>query len=96
MYIVDGVKGLFCKNENFAFFSFFSFLVKFFFTMPTSTEIPKEVIVHPLVLLSVVDHYNRVAQNTRKRVVGALLGQFSHDTVNVANSFAGKNSNFDY
>ena len=32
------------------------------------------VVVHPLVLLSVVDHYNRVARDTRKRVVGVLLG----------------------
>jgi 26S proteasome regulatory subunit N8 len=34
-----------------------------------------EVIVHPLVLLSVADHYNRVARGTRKRVIGILLGQ---------------------
>ena len=33
-----------------------------------------EVIIHPLVLLSVTDHYNRVAKDTRKRVVGVLLG----------------------
>ncbi|CAG8720904.1 611_t:CDS:2, partial [Cetraspora pellucida] len=46
------------------------------------------VIVHPLVLLSVVDHYNRVAKNTKKRVVGVLLGQNNGKTVNVANSFA--------
>ncbi|KAL1918958.1 uncharacterized protein VTP21DRAFT_2339 [Calcarisporiella thermophila] len=46
------------------------------------------VIVHPLVLLSVVDHYNRVARNTKKRVVGVLLGQAKGKTVNVANSFA--------
>jgi len=32
-----------------------------------------EVFVHPLVLLSVTDHYNRVAKDTRKRVVGVLL-----------------------
>ena len=48
----------------------------------------QNVIVHPLVLLSVVDHYNRQAQNTKKRVVGILLGQQLGDTVNVANSFA--------
>ena len=35
---------------------------------------PESVIVHPLVLLSVVDHFNRVAKNTKKRVVGVLLG----------------------
>ncbi|KAJ2793729.1 proteasome regulatory particle subunit [Coemansia helicoidea] len=48
----------------------------------------KKVIVHPLVLLSVVDHYNRVAKDTKKRVVGVLLGQVEGDVVNVANSFA--------
>ena len=33
--------------------------------------------VHPLVLLSIVDHYNRVNLKQRnKRVVGALLGIF--------------------
>ena len=47
------------------------------------------VIVHPLVLLSVVDHYNRVAKSTKKRVLGVLLGQNNNKTVNVANSFAG-------
>ncbi|KAI9293212.1 26S proteasome regulatory particle non-ATPase subunit8 [Neoconidiobolus thromboides FSU 785] len=53
-----------------------------------SAPTPTEVIVHPLVLLSVVDHYNRSAKNTRKRVVGILLGQFDGGQVNVANSFA--------
>src|SRR5579859_5393954 len=51
----------------------------------TSTQ----VIVHPLVLLSAVDHYNRAAKGTRKRVVGILLGQNNGSTINVANSFAG-------
>ncbi|KAJ1728690.1 proteasome regulatory particle subunit [Coemansia biformis] len=49
---------------------------------------PTKVIVHPLVLLSVVDHYNRVAKDSKKRVVGVLLGQVDGDSVNVANSFA--------
>ncbi|KAJ2411961.1 proteasome regulatory particle subunit [Coemansia sp. RSA 2530] len=49
---------------------------------------PTRVVVHPLVLLSVVDHYNRVAKNTKKRIVGVLLGQVEGNTVNVANSFA--------
>ncbi|KAJ1561649.1 proteasome regulatory particle subunit [Nowakowskiella sp. JEL0078] len=52
--------------------------------MPVST-IPTEVVIHPLVLLSVVDHYNRVARNTKKRVVGILLGQWQGGKVNVAN-----------
>jgi 26S proteasome regulatory subunit N8 len=55
---------------------------------------PQTVVVHPLVLLSVVDHYSRSAKNTRKRVLGILLGQHATKanqyTVNVANSFAGK------
>ena len=41
---------------------------------------PEEIIVHPIVLLSVVDHYNRVAKDTRKRVVGVLLGETSQGT----------------
>jgi 26S proteasome regulatory subunit N8 len=49
---------------------------------------PTSVSVHPLVLLSVVDHYHRVARNTTKRVVGVLLGQSSQGKVNVASSFA--------
>jgi len=53
-----------------------------------SSVMPTDVVVHPLVLLSVVDHYNRVARNTRKRVVGVLLGQNNGRRVNVANSFA--------
>ncbi|CAG8516067.1 11122_t:CDS:2 [Paraglomus brasilianum] len=58
--------------------------------MPTATPISQNtvVIVHPLVLLSVVDHYNRVAEKTTNRVVGVLLGQNNGKTVNVANSFA--------
>jgi 26S proteasome regulatory subunit N8 len=45
--------------------------------------------IHPLVLLSVADHYNRVAKDTRKRVVGVLLGSKSRNNiVDVTNSFA--------
>ena len=46
------------------------------------------VTVHPLVLLSVADSYNRSAAGTKKRVVGVILGQNNGKTVNVANSFA--------
>lgn len=49
---------------------------------------PHTVIVHPLVLLSTVDHYNRVAKDTRKRVVGVLLGETYQGRVDVTNSFA--------
>jgi hypothetical protein len=46
-------------------------------------------ILHPLCLLSVVDHYNRVAKDSKKRVVGALLGSREKDKqVDVCNSFA--------
>jgi hypothetical protein len=33
--------------------------------------------VHPLVLLSIVDNYNRVARDTNKRVVGGSAGMGS-------------------
>jgi 26S proteasome regulatory subunit N8 len=58
-------------------------------TAETLTLTSTQVIVHPLVLLSAVDHYNRAAKGTRKRVVGILLGQNNESTINVANSFAG-------
>ena len=48
-----------------------------------------QVIVHPLVLLSVVDHYNRVAKDTQKRVCGVLLGETHKGKVDVTNSYAG-------
>lgn len=54
------------------------------------------MIVHPLVLLSTVDHFNRVASATSKRVVGVLLGEIQRRktgevVVDVTNSYAGKN-----
>lgn len=48
----------------------------------------EKVIVHPLVLLSIVDHYNRAARDTKKRVVGVLLGTSFRGTVDVTNSYA--------
>nr|GMD87250.1 26S proteasome non-ATPase regulatory subunit 7 homolog A [Ipomoea batatas] len=50
----------------------------------------EKVIVHPLVLLSIVDHYNRAARDTKKRVVGVLLGTSFRGTVDVTNSYAGQ------
>lgn len=45
--------------------------------------------VHPLVLLSIVDHFNRVNLKQRnKRVVGALLGTVSDNVIEVVNSYA--------
>lgn len=48
----------------------------------------EKVIVHPIVLLSVVDHYNRVAKDTKKRVVGMLLGSTSKGVVDITNCYA--------
>ncbi|XP_019179482.1 PREDICTED: 26S proteasome non-ATPase regulatory subunit 7 homolog A-like [Ipomoea nil] len=48
----------------------------------------EKVVVHPLVLLSIVDHYNRAARDTKKRVVGVLLGTSFRGTVDVTNSYA--------
>jgi len=61
--------------------------------MSTQKNIPTKVIVHPLVLLSVVDHYNRVARDTKKRVVGVLLGEVRKSktgevTADVTNTYA--------
>ena len=47
-----------------------------------------QVVVHPTVLLSVCDHYNRVAKDTKKRVVGTLLGFYDNGKLEVTNSFA--------
>jgi hypothetical protein len=52
--------------------------------------VPDKVVLHPLVLLSVVDHYNRVAKDTKKRVIGVLLGETYKGQVDVTNSFAGE------
>ena len=54
----------------------------------TSASSGVEVAVHPLVLLSVADHYNRVAKDTKKRVVGVLLGTRTRNKVDACNSFA--------
>ena len=43
----------------------------------------KTATVHPLVLLNCVDHYNRVAKNTSKRVVGVLLGKNVNGDVDI-------------
>lgn len=50
---------------------------------------PEDAVVHPLVLLSIVDHYNRVAKGAKnRRVVGVLLGDNFKGKVDVSNSFA--------
>jgi len=53
---------------------------------------PKGVVVHPIVLLSAVDHFNRMSKiGNQKRVVGVLLGsRRKGGMVDIATSFAGK------
>lgn len=50
----------------------------------------ERVVVHPLVLLSVVDHFNRVHKTQKVgRVVGLLLGSVKFDkSIDIANCFA--------
>ena len=50
-------------------------------------------VIHPLVLLSVVDHHNRVAEGTQRRVIGVLLGSTSKDGVcDVVNCYASEST----
>lgn len=53
-----------------------------------SSFFPKEIAVHPVVLLSVVDHYNRIAKESSRRVIGVLLGDITENKINVTNSYA--------
>jgi hypothetical protein len=55
---------------------------------PVMQSVHSSVVVHPIVLLSAVDHYNRVAKNTKRRVVGMLLGQTVKGVTDVTNSYA--------
>jgi len=57
--------------------------------MPLRT--PSRVVVHPIVLLSVVDHFNRLSKiGNQRRVVGVLLGSWRKGgIVDIATSFAG-------
>lgn len=59
--------------------------------MPAADPPISKVIVHPLVLLSVVDHFNRMGKiGNQKRVVGILLGSWKGKGIlDVSNSFAG-------
>lgn len=57
-------------------------------TSNEATFLNKNVKVSPLVLLSVVDHYNRVAKDSKKRVVGVILGDNTSDEIKVTNSYA--------
>lgn len=57
---------------------------------PSDPSKISRVVVHPLVLLSVVDHFNRMGNiGNSKRVVGVLLGANRQGVLDVSNSFAG-------
>lgn len=58
--------------------------------MPSLEVVTNKVVVHPLVLLSVVDHFNRMGKiGNQKRVVGVLLGCWkAKGVLDVSNSFA--------
>ncbi|XP_017769880.1 PREDICTED: 26S proteasome non-ATPase regulatory subunit 7 [Nicrophorus vespilloides] len=58
--------------------------------MPSQEVTTSKVVVHPLVLLSVVDHFNRMGKiGNEKRVVGVLLGCWrAKGVLDVSNSFA--------
>lgn len=61
--------------------------------MPTQQTFDA-VVVHPLVLLSVVDHASRITKGAKKRVLGVLLGSevaspSGGHQLNITNSFAG-------
>ena len=49
---------------------------------------PQKIVVHPIVLLHAVDHYNRVAKDTKKRVVGILLGETRNGVIEATSSYA--------
>ena len=59
--------------------------------MPTTDPAKiSKVVVHPLVLLSVVDHFNRMGKvGNVKRTVGVLLGANRQGVLDVSNSYAG-------
>ncbi|XP_050425762.1 26S proteasome non-ATPase regulatory subunit 7 [Adelges cooleyi] len=58
--------------------------------MSTNESPISKVVVHPLVLLSVVDHFTRLGKiGNQKRVVGVLLGSWQQNKVlDISNSFA--------
>ena len=66
--------------------------------MPVPEIVATKVIVHPLVLLSVVDHFNRMGKTgNQKRVVGVLLGSWKGKGIlDVSNSFAGNYEHVNY
>lgn len=58
-------------------------------TLKNPKDVIEKVVVHPLVLLSVVDHFNRMSKiGNMRRVTGVLLGSIRNKVLDVANSFA--------
>jgi 26S proteasome regulatory subunit N8 len=55
--------------------------------LESKKENKRQVVIHPIVLLSVVDHYNRVAKGTTKRVIGTLLGEIYDTKLHITNCF---------
>lgn len=56
---------------------------------PTDPSKINKVVVHPLVLLSVVDHFNRMGKvGNVRRTVGVLLGANRQGILDVSNSYA--------
>jgi len=70
--------------------TFFKRQCRIFARMVVTEVVLDKVVVHPLVLLSVVDHFSRMGKiGNQKRVVGLLLGSWSSKGVlDIANSFA--------
>ena len=56
-----------------------------------TANFPTHAIVHPIVLLSVVDHFHRF-KDANKRVVGVLLGSMERGVVDITNCYASMNS----
>ncbi|KAL2652542.1 hypothetical protein R1flu_020670 [Riccia fluitans] len=57
-------------------------------TSQGASQVIEKVVVHPLVLLSIVDNYTRCAKDSRKRVIGVLLGAVHRGRVDITNSYA--------
>ncbi len=50
---------------------------------------PLAVKVHPIALLSIVDHHERaVGQRAQKRVLGVVLGEIVNGVYEITNSYA--------
>ena len=57
-------------------------------TAPATKADIEKVVVHPLVLLSVVDHFNRMSKvGNQKRVTGILLGSIRNKVFQLFSSF---------